>query len=137
MKLLFYKGKGNLLDKLIRYVTKSKYSHIELSMDNMNDKHRCWSSSNRDKGVRTKVIDTSSGHWDIIDIGPYGHRAVETWFEDHENLPYDYLGLLGTIIPINIFSRKDKWFCSECVAKVLDIDNPWKQTPESIYKHFK
>lgn len=137
MKLLFYKGEGTLLDKFIRVVTNSKYSHIELSMDSMNDKHRCWSSSNRDKGIRTTVIDTTSGHWDIIDIGPYGYRAVESWFEEHEGLSYDYIGLLGTVIPLNIFSRKDKWFCSECIAQVLDIDNPWNQTPESIYQHFK
>lgn len=137
MKLLFYKGEGTLLDKFIRVVTKSKYSHIELSMDSMNDKHRCWSSSNRDKGIRTTVIDTTSGHWDIIDIGPYGYRAVESWFEEHEGLSYDYIGLLGTVIPLNIFSRKDKWFCSECIAQVLDIDNSWNQTPESIYQHFK
>ena len=40
-----------------------KYSHTEVYIDGI-----CYSSSVRDKGVRSKVINVESGKWDYIDI---------------------------------------------------------------------
>ena len=49
VRLAFYKGEGDWVDKLVRWWTKSQYSHVEV-VGNM------WvSSSPRDGGVNAKI----------------------------------------------------------------------------------
>ena len=52
IKVHFYKARaGKLADKVVGIA--SVFSHVELEINGV-----CYSSSNRDKGVRSKVIDT-------------------------------------------------------------------------------
>ena len=140
MKLLFYKGtKSNpsstIWDNIICFVTNSKYSHVELSFglsfEWTNNYYRCWSSSTRDNGVREKWIDTSDGHWTIIDVDRCD--IGEGFFENQEGFGYDYTGLIGTVIPLSIFSSKYKWFCSEIIAEYLGINNSWNVEKHVIF----
>tara|TARA_R110001606_G_scaffold390081_1_gene556778 strand:- start:62 stop:238 length:177 start_codon:yes stop_codon:yes gene_type:complete len=55
--LAFYKGHGQLLDRVIRWVTRSSFSHVEIlravpAMSVDGAQSRAWSSSGRDGGVR-------------------------------------------------------------------------------------
>ena len=50
----------------IRDLKITKYSHSEIYIDGI-----CYSSSVRDGGVRSKVIDLNSGKWDIVDLSSF------------------------------------------------------------------
>lgn len=114
MKMAFYKGPGTWLDKLIRFVTRSDYSHCEIAIGGY-----CWSSSARDNGVRQRYINLQSGHWDVIDI--QGDEVTTlAWFKEQEGAGYDWLGLIRTVIPFFPHSSS-KWFCSEACGTALGL----------------
>lgn len=142
MKILFYKGtkrendKAHFVDRLICVITSSRYSHVELSFEQRGSYiHRCWSSSIRPDGygVREKWIDTSTGHWDIIETSM---SCTEDLFFKERNSKYDFIGLLGTIFNTKIFSSDHKWFCSEIIAEALGIEKSWQQSPQDLFERF-
>ena len=51
VQLALYKAPGEWTNALIRWWTRSQYSHCELVIDGT-----CYSSSERDRGVRSKVM---------------------------------------------------------------------------------
>lgn len=132
MNLVFYKGRyGTIWDKLICMVTRSEFSHVELSFTTEGSIQRCWSSSTRDGGVRQAYIDISTGHWLVL---PIPATISEKLFLQEQRRAYDYVGLLGTVFKTSIFNSRHKWFCSEIVAEALGCKDAWKQTPESLYR---
>lgn len=141
MKLLFYKGikdenpSSTLWDNIVCSVTRSRFSHVELSVLEVDKDHMCWSSSTRDGGVRYTRVNTSSNNWVEVPIFLYPSNVHE-FFSKEEGKPYDYLGLIGTIIHLPIFSRRNKWFCSEIIAEFLKLKDPWKYTPEDLYRKY-
>lgn len=125
MKVAFYKGKGRLFNAAIRWWTQSQYSHCEMVMDN----GLSIGSSYRDGGVRRKMIDytTHPERWDFIDIGPetQGRLArIESMF----GMKYDLRGILGMAWRA---AKEDKMkvFCSEFVATVDGLPDPWRFDP--------
>lgn len=131
--LIFYKGSApgaTVWDKFICLVTKSKYSHVEMVFEQRNEYLKCWSSSTRDGGVRTKWIKIDSESWDTFQL-PIEYS--EDWFLEHSGAAYDFVGLLGTITKKEWFSNSNKWFCSECIAEVLGIKDSWKYSPQDLY----
>lgn len=137
--LLFYKGRrsenpsATFWDNFICLVTRSRYSHVELAFFNIDANHLCWSSSTRDDGVRYKRIYVDYSKWDAVSIQL---DKDDSFFLQHEGKGYDYMGLIGTVIALPIFSRKNKWFCSEIIAAFFGLSNPWSYTPEDLYKYF-
>lgn len=129
MKMAFYKGKGNWLDALVRFVTRSEYSHCEIVIDGV-----CWSSSPRDGGVRRTQINLQSGHWDVIDI--QGNEAsAELWFKSREGAGYDWIGLIRTVIPYFPHS-KTKWFCSEACGAALGMRSD-AMSPKDLFDRLR
>lgn len=123
MKLAFYKGKGTLFDRAVQWWTSSPYSHCEIVLDVDTGKveNLCASSSFRDKGVRIKLIDLTTGRWDLVDIPWADEEAVTDWFLLHSGEGYDTIGLLGFVIPFRDIS--DKWFCSEACVEALGFSS--------------
>lgn len=129
MKLAFYKGPGTFVDKLIRVITRSKYSHCEIVIDGV-----FYSSSIQDGGVRSKVINQNSGHWDFIEING-DIQKIKKWFKDHDDEKYDFFGAFGSILPF--FSKKNNtWFCSEACAEALGLPNSGKYSPQELFEVF-
>lgn len=129
--LAFYKGKGLIGDKLIRLWTRSKYSHVELVIDNV------WmSSSMRDGGVRSrKGLVAKSDHWDYLEIDCDADFALKM-FESKKGHKYDYLGIaLTQFMPLNIHD-KIKEFCSEIVSLMLKVEDAHRYSPEDLYTLF-
>lgn len=136
IKIAFYKGEGRLFDKLIRWWTKSDYSHCELVVNGV-----AYSSSTRDGGVRAVVIDWNADHWDFMELdeavmGRSNNQVVD-WFRDHYRQKYDYLGLVWFVLPILPWGRPDRWFCSEACADALGIANPSTFSPKDLYHHLR
>ena len=129
LQLALYKGKGNFYDVLVRAATLSKYSHVELVINGV-----CYTSSPRDNGVRSKVIDLHSGNWDVYPIEGDAQYALD-FFEKEMGKPYDWLGAIKSVVPF-FPNRKEKWFCSEIVAAALQLPKARKYTPEDLYQWF-
>lgn len=132
--LALYKGPADdWLHKLGHWIvcigTLSRYSHVELVVDGV-----CYSSSSRDGGVRAKVIDLYSGHWDVFPVDGDAERA-KAWFIAHMGQKYDWLGVLRFVPGLKwLPRRKDEWFCSESVAASLGVRKPSRYTPAGLYR---
>ncbi len=133
MQLALYKGPpSSLIHNISHYITRlgtwSKYSHAELVIDG-----RCYSSSARDGGVRRKVIDLSSGHWDVFDITSNENikqKALQ-WFSSHDGQAYDYRNIVRYVFPF-IGHNKNHWVCYEAVGAALGIKRPHMLTAEKL-----
>lgn len=114
----------------IRLGTWSPWSHSELVLDGL-----CWSSSVRDNGVRSKIIDLNSGRWDVINLnlsnGEY--FLAEQWFKEHEGMPYDYRGVARFALPF-IPEDPQAVFCFESVAEALGLDRASRMTGNRLVK---
>ena len=139
MKLLFYKGRrsenpsATTWDRIISIATRSRFSHVELSVYSSGDNYTCWSSSIRDKGVRCVNIKNDKNRWEVVDISK---KVSSEWFIPYIGAPYDYVGLLAPILGNEKFSSNHKWFCSEIIAEALGLEDSWKYTPEDLYRKY-
>lgn len=133
MKLALYKGppqtiSHNIFHYATRLWTFSKYSHAELVIDGI-----CYSSSSRDGGVRSKLIDLSSGRWDVFDLNttPEQKQIALDWFEKHKGEPYDYRNIIRFVLPF-VGHNERHWVCYESIGAALGIDKPHKLDAEKL-----
>jgi len=136
MQVAFYKstrpGLAGIYNRLVRWWTKSPYSHVELVLSS----GRSWSSSFEDGGVRWKLIDFDPEKWDLVDLPAELEAAAEAWFLEHRGQKYDLRGNLQFIIAAVGHSIK-RWFCSEAVAAALGIPDPWRYDPGTLASAIK
>jgi len=133
MKIAFYKGRRNLVDKIIQFVTRSKFSHVEL-VHPENDKIFL-SSSGMDGGVRYRKFtnDFNPENWEIIELENWFDEKAWENAEKYLGAKYDFLGIFFSQgLSFNRHDKK-KWFCSELVAYSLGIKNPHKLSPGDLY----
>jgi len=129
IKVAFYKGQGNWLNKIIRWWTKSKYTHAELVLPD----GITWISISPFLSSRVESrynIDYESKNWDFIEfeLTEKQHDTIIDFFNETRGCKYDWIGmLLSQFIPFHI-KRKNKWYCSEWIAYALRISNiiNWK-----------
>jgi hypothetical protein len=136
MKIAFYKGfSGNIFDKLISIWTLHKYSHVEIVDSN----NVSYSSSPRDGGVRKKNIDYNNDKWDLYDIH-ISNNSIENIMTITNGRKYDWIGIfLYHFLPFKI-QDKDRWYCSEWVATVLNDSGysiKTNLTPGNLFKQLK
>jgi len=138
--IAFYKGtrpklKG-VFNRLVRWWTNGPHSHVELcfKVDGTSDEYVCWSSSGEDGGVRRKEMRLCKSRWDIVDISDIGVEPSQCidFFRKIEGSPYDIAGLLGFVWRRDDGGAK-KWFCSECVAAAIGLNQPWRYDPNMLY----
>lgn len=145
MQIAFYKGAqtlGGMLQDLLEdpgaflthvlicIRTLSKYSHAELVIDG-----KCWSSSEKDGGVRGKIIDLDSGHWDVYPVEWKSDDPVKAlaWFLDHDGDHYDWMGVLRFVLPF-VKQKTNEYFCSEAIAAALGAVNTDKLAPKDLLR---
>ncbi|TXH45429.1 MAG: hypothetical protein E6Q97_31615 [Desulfurellales bacterium] len=135
--LAFYKARGTIIDRAIRVVTRSPYSHVEILIgcDAAPEAPFSWpafSASGRDGGVRTKLVTFDAGAWDFIAVpwAPAGRiRLAE---ETQCGLGYDWAGLiLSQVFNLRRGSAR-RWFCSELVAWSLGLPIPSALSPGDL-----
>lgn len=131
MYIAFNKSNKTVLDKLIKFFTKSEYVHCELVTVKRVDKFYGYSAY-PGEGVRAKWISYDPNEWEFIKIPTVD---VKTFMEKTEGKKYDYLGVLGFVFGNN--ENPNRWFCSEWCATVLGIENPSKLSPGDLYKKIK
>lgn len=126
----FYKADGTLFDKLIRWWTRSPYSHVELELS----EGEWWSSSPRDGGVRTKKIVFSPYHWDTLELSAADAPSLRAFFKQREGTRYDAAGLLLTQIFKTPYRTRERFFCSEICAAALGVPDGDLYSPGDLYK---
>lgn len=134
VKLALYKGPDKATDILTQFIahwgiclrTLSKHSHAELVIDG-----KCYSSSDRDDGVRAKVINLGSGRWEVYDLPKADKLKALSWFYEHKGAKYDWLGILAWVLPVVKHSR-GKFVCFEAVGCMLGLPDPHKLTGRKL-----
>ena len=134
----FYKKKQRLLDKIISWTSRGKYSHVELVLPSTG---YSYSSSGRDGGVRYKNIDEmnflDTEKWDIFrlnqddyDLDLQSLTEFNDLYECGENTHmvdrrgrYDYLSIIFYHLLRLVFLPKlqnHKFICTEYVMEALE-----------------
>lgn len=122
INIAFYKGKGTWTNSIVRWWTKSIYSHAELVLP---DGVTWLGISPFLKSVVTKriVLEYNREKWDLveIDISEEQYELVMQFFEDTQGQGYDWIGmLLSQFLPCKI-KHRERWYCSEWIAYALRI----------------
>lgn len=132
IQVAFYKGKGKIGNALVRWWTRSPYSHCEVVFDGV-----CISSSVMDGGVRQKIIDLDSGHWDVTDVPWASRETVHAHWLATKGQPYGW----GDLIMSQVFNRgtdnTKAAFCSEWCAAALDIPRAVTYSPGALFEEVR
>jgi hypothetical protein len=137
MKIAFRKNDTSIISKLIRWWTKSPYSHCEIIFSN----GQTFSAfiEERKTSMKTKVYSDNS--WDIIEL-PIDKEAeymVYEWCMNEMNCGYDFIGIIFSQIIKLSRESKEKWFCSEVCCAALQQANlaqgvvPHEVSPGALY----
>lgn len=126
-KLALYKGKGRIGNTLIRWWTKSIYSHCELVVGSVS-----YSSSLMDGGVRAKMIDFDDGNWDLIDLPDRFDGLIVAYFASTRGANYSWLDLIRSQIFNTADDEPGAAFCSEWCAAALGLPYPTTFSPRTL-----
>ena len=136
--LAFYKGTGRLSDRVIRWVTRSPFSHVEMlerypvPRTDGRQFGMAWSSSGRDGGVRFKTILFEPGRWVFVEV-PWVPTSAINRIRAQMGKPYDFFGLIWSQL-LNLRRHdQDRWFCSEICAHALGLASPQEFAPGDLY----
>ena len=134
IKVAFYKAKGNWLNSIIRWWTKSKYSHAELVLPN----NVTWIgiSPFLTSTVESRFhLDCDYHNWDFVDleITNKQHATILDFIEETKGCRYDWVGmLLSQFLPFSI-KRRSKWYCSEWIVNALVLCGALNWSSVHIY----
>ncbi|MBF0785417.1 enoyl-CoA hydratase [Muribacter muris] len=139
--LALYKGKGDWVDRLVRFFTKGKYSHCEIAIERHQFQsgdyypiisYECYSASPRDNGVRCKKINlTDRLTWELIELEGITESQIKAYFERTKGKQYDLWGAIGVVLGFK--QKRDKFFCSEwCFNALRNSDQGWRFSPNQL-----
>ena len=133
----FYKARGDIQNKVVRWSTRSKYSHCEaiFSLAELEETVLCHSSSSRDGGVRSKDVLLRSDYWDLVHLPLcfFDRNRAERLLTQSAGALYVYPGiLLSHVFSLNRHSES-RWFCSEFCAALIGIPNPHTYSPQALF----
>jgi len=136
-----HKGKG-FLSKLIKWQTRSEYSHASIQLDG----GLCY-ESREGRGVRAFHASedfTKGEQVDFFELTVDNNQYLDLIMFLREQLgkKYDYT-MVARFVSRRQAARaeSEKWFCSELVyaslmvagVKLLSYDEPWRISPEHIH----
>lgn len=151
--LAFFKAKyGGLFSKVIKRATRSEYSHVEMIFpmriyDKKNNRELslCFSSYEKEGGVRFKFIYLNPKKWDLIpiEISDDSYHELLSFAASLCDAGYDWAGILKFVLPF-VRQRPNKFFCSEVCVYVLQhaCDLLWeltsyKTSPGDLFTHLQ
>jgi hypothetical protein len=127
-------GWQGLVNGAVQWLTKSQYSHTELCLGNpFENPVICISASGIDGGVRSKIMQLKPEHWDTVPMPWVDHYAAIHFLRAEQGAKYDYAGVLRFLLPWAVSASKSRWFCSEAVAAMVGLDDPWRFSPADLH----
>ncbi|MGR3435744.1 MAG: hypothetical protein ACU0CO_12780 [Shimia sp.] len=136
VELAFYRGAGRLDDRLVRWATRSEFSHVELVWERAGGSTgNAISASGRDGGVRAKAIEFHPDRWSFVELLPWAPlRGLRPAAEALIGAPYDYAGILLTFaVPIRRHTI-GAYTCSEFCAELLGLEEPHLYSPGDLWR---
>ncbi len=127
IKVAFYRGKGSWKNRLIRWWTKSPYSHAELVMPD----DITWVSISpfltATVSARSKYEIKNLNDWDFISfqlswrepVRDYQIKQLNNFIDDTSGAKYDWTGMILSQIFPYLIKHRDRWYCSEWIAHAL------------------
>ena len=126
VKLAFKKDSNGFMSKLIKWWTKSRYSHIEIIIPdrNGNFENGFWLSANSKKGVRTKPLKLplDFNSWDYLDVEVNDEMYDDVQEKISKICTYKYATkdlFLVQVLRLDKMESRKRMFCSESVCEVL------------------
>ena len=132
VRVAFYRGKGKLADRLVRLLTRSRYSRVKLLVG-----HRLatgWHSyaARADDGLvsrRLFDIEAVSEDWDLLELPGFTKTGTTRWFKANGGSRFSLLQDLG------LRFRVGRLFGSAAaVAHALDLQEYDHFTPGGLYR---
>jgi hypothetical protein len=120
IQVAFFKAGNAISDKLIKFWTKSKYSHVEILIEGFSY------DANTELGLRKYAMKSYDlEQWDVIsidvNISKKNFGKIERFIKNQIGCKYDWRGIfLSQFVNMGIDSD-NKWFCSEFVTKILQL----------------
>jgi hypothetical protein len=136
--LASYKGtlsgwKG-LVNRGIRFFTKSIYSHSEICFgDPFASPVDCLTSTGLEGGVRIKRMMLNPAKWDLVALHNVSESDARNFFLENYGCPYDLTGTVRTVLPFVGREHPSRWFCSEVCAAVMGLSEPWRMHPGVLH----
>lgn len=128
------KGWHGLVNRLIRWATKSEYSHSEICVGNpFLSVADCLSSVGSEGGVRIKSMQLSTDKWDIVELKSVKEKDVLAFYEANKGTKYDFIGCVRTMLPWVSREHENKFFCSEVAATIIGHKEPWRMYPGVLH----
>ena len=124
----FQKKDPTVSGKLIRFFTRSKYSHVAIVIDGKE-----YSSDFMRGGVYVANHQIDPFVWDYIEVDNVNIKNILDFYQISKYDGYDFSWPIRRIIPFR--DNPDKWICSKWVANALKIaDNKrfWKLNPDNL-----
>ena len=130
-------GKDSIVNKIIRFLTKSRFHHVELIIDDT------WISTSSSTGFTMRPLepikqeDTRYVYHDLglVKITSEQDRIITRFIENQLDSEYDYSGIIfSQLFPFSKHSKR-RWFCSEIVTKLLRlhlVEETLELTPSEI-----
>ena len=126
--LAFYKGPGQFFDKVIRWVTRSPYSHVAVIIDSVCYEADAWSGR-----VLSRPWEFNPDNWFILDVSrPSDLEVVKLFLSVQVGRRYDYPGIIGFALPWRP-NVSQWWYCSELAAAALGLSNT-SVSPGDLYQ---
>jgi hypothetical protein len=122
IKVAFYGGKGTWINRVVRWWTKSKYSHAELVLPD----DVTWIGISPFKTSQLCAHPDSERNrlnWDFVELEVTEEQlsVIQEFYNTTKGCRYDWIGMImSQILPFHI-KRKGKWYCSEWIAYALRI----------------
>lgn len=127
-------GWQGLVNRAIRWLTKSPYSHSEVCIGNpLEQPVACLSASGVDKGVRVKIMQLSPDKWDVLPMPWVSERNVYDFVQRERGCGYDFTGVTRFLLPWLVAPSATRWFCTEVVAAVAGYPDPWRFSPADFH----
>ena len=120
------------MHRVIRWWTRSEYSHAELIMPS-----GAWVSISPflAKRVQSRAEPEEDGEWDFIDIEVTEKKieSLKRFYDLTKGQKYDWVGMiLSQLLPFHIKAR-GRWYCSEWITYALRISGILKWDKVQIY----
>lgn len=125
--LVFYRGRGDWMDRLIRLCTGSPYSHCEIRVGRL-----CYTSHQGRRGVTAMRRDTFAD-WDAVPLPNVRPDDVLRFFRATHADGYNWLGVLAAAFRVGYLPR-GRWHCAQWCAAAIGAENPARITPGGLYR---
>jgi hypothetical protein len=142
IKIAFYKGNGNWKNKIIRWWTKSPYSHAELILPN----GITWVSISPlltgKVSARPVYQIEDLKDWDFLSfelswrepVRNYQLKQLHNFIAETNGAKYDWKGMILSQMLPYLIKHRDRWYCSEWIGHALVKARVVKWSKLQIYR---